>query len=205
MDLFTLIGGAVTISTLHALLPSHWLVFVLVGSAEGWPQSKIMKIALLAGSGHVAMTTMLGLAAATVARGIISYLGYFEAYVTSGILILLGVVYILLGITHGNSHTHSSEGGPSDKATATSLFLMLTLAPCEAVIPVFFAASGFGWDVLLMLSLFMALGTISSMLALIHLTSAGYRKMRFKWLEENERALIGIILSVLGVFTILLG
>ena len=143
MNLVTLVVGAVTISTLHALLPSHWLAFVFVGSAQGWPGSKIMKIALLAGSGHVAMTTLLGLATATVARGIVSYLGYLEAYVTSGILILLGLVYVFLGITHESSHNHFFKGGPSDKATATSLFLMLTLSPCEAIIPVFFAASGF--------------------------------------------------------------
>lgn len=199
MNLVTLVVGAVTISTLHALLPSHWLAFVLVGSAQGWPGSKIMKIALLAGSGHVAMATMLGLATATVAREIVSYLGYLEAYVTSGILIILGLVYVFLGIAHKKGHNHSFKGGPSDKATVTSL------SPCEAMIPVFFAASGFGWSILLMLSLFVALGTISSMLALTHLTFAGYKRIRFTWLERNERATIGIILLALGVFTILLG
>lgn len=151
------------------------------------------------------MTTILGLTVATITGRIIYYLGYVGTYITSGILILLGLAYVFLGIIYKNSHNPSFKGGPSNKATATSLFLMLTLSPCEAVIPVFFAASNFGWSMLLVLALFVALGTISSMLAIIYLTLAGYRRLHFTWLEENEKAAIGIILLLLGIFAILFG
>lgn len=67
MSWISLITGAVIISILHALLPSHWLAFVLIGKAQGWHGNKIMKIVLLAGSGHVATITILGLAAGTIA------------------------------------------------------------------------------------------------------------------------------------------
>jgi nickel/cobalt exporter len=194
MNLLSLMAGAVTISTLHALLPSHWLPFVLIGSAQGWRRGKIMKIALLAGGAHVTMTSTLGLAAATISGGIVSYLGYFETYVSSGILILLGLAYVFHGVAHKNSHSHSFKGESSDRATTASLFLMLTISPCEAVIPLFFAAGSFGWSILFALSLFVALGTIGSMLALVCLTLAGYKKLRFAWLERNEKTAIGTIL-----------
>ncbi|MEM4474395.1 MAG: hypothetical protein QXY75_05415 [Candidatus Bathyarchaeia archaeon] len=66
MNSISLISGATTISILHALLPDHWLAFILVGSSRGWSGNKIMKIAFLAGCGHVAMTSVLGLVVATI-------------------------------------------------------------------------------------------------------------------------------------------
>jgi len=68
MSLSSLVVGALTVSTLHAILPSHWLTVVLVGNAWGWSKNKIMRLVFLAGSGHVLMTTMLGIAAASEAR-----------------------------------------------------------------------------------------------------------------------------------------
>lgn len=200
MSFSSLIIGALTVSMVHAILPSHWLTFVLVGSAQGWSKGKIMRLAFLAGSGHVLMTTMLGLATASIAKEILPYLGYLETYVTSGILIILGLIYIFLGVAHKGDHSHSFKSGPSDKATETSLFLMLTLSPCEAMIPLFFVVSTLGWNILLILSLVVTLGTISGMLSLTYLTLVGYKRIHFPWLERNERTVTGAILFVLGVF-----
>ena len=152
MSFSSLIAGVLTVSMIHAILPSHWLTFVLVGSAQGWSKSRIMRLTFLAGSGHVLMTTMLGLVTASIAERILPYLGYLETYVTSGILIILGLIYIFLGVAHKGDRNHSFKSGPPDKATETSLFLMLTLSPCEAMIPLFFVASTLGWNILLILS-----------------------------------------------------
>ena len=200
MSLSSLVVGALSISILHAILPSHWLTFVLVGSAQRWSKSKILRIVFFAGSGHVLMTSILGLITASIAKGILPYLSHLETYVTSGILIILGLIYIFLGVIHKSNHSHSLKKGSSDKATATSLFLMLTLSPCEAMIPLFFAGSTLGWQTLLTLSVAMAVGTVSGMLSLTYLTVVGYKRIHFPWLEENERIAIGVILFVLGVF-----
>ena len=208
MNPISLISGATTISTLHALLPDHWLAFILVGSSRGWSGNKIMKIAFLAGCSHVAMTSVLGLVVATIDGGIISQIGLVETHISSGILILLGFIYVLLGISHKNSRDDFFKDELSEKATTTSLILMLTLSPCEAIIPIFFVAGSFGFSILLMLSITVALGTLTSMLAIIYiiyLTLAGYKRLRFTWLEKNEKATIGIVLLILGVFNILFG
>jgi len=199
MSLAGLIVSALTISVLHAILPDHWLTFVLVGSAQRWSKRKIIRLVFLAGGGHVLLTTMLGLVIASIAKGLLPFLGYFETYVTSVVLIILGFIYIALGVAHRGDH-HKS--GLSDKATETSLFLMLTLSPCEAMIPVFFAASTLGWDSLLIMSVVATLGTISGMVILTYLGLEGYRRIHFPWLEKNERTAIGVILLVLGVFTL---
>jgi nickel/cobalt exporter len=203
MSFNSVIVGALTVSMFHAILPDHWLTFVLVGSAQRWSRSKIMRLVFLAGSGHVLLTTMLGLATASIAKGILPYLGYLETYVSRGILIILGLIYIFLGFAHKGDHNHSFRSGPPNKATETSLFLMLTLSPCEAMIPLFFAASTLGWNILLMLSLVVTLGTISGMLSLTYLALVGYKRIHFPWLEKNERKIIGTILLALGVFAAL--
>lgn len=203
MNPISLISGATTISILHALLPDHWLAFILVGSSRGWSGNKIMKIAFLAGCSHVAMTSVLGLVVATIDGGIISQMGLVETHISSGIL--LGFIYVLLGISHKNSRDDFFKDELSEKATTTSLILMLTLSPCEAIIPIFFVAGSFGFSILLMLSITVALGTLTSMLAIIYLTLAGYKRLRFTWLEKNEKATIGIVLLILGVFNILFG
>jgi nickel/cobalt exporter len=44
----------------HAAIPSHWLPFVFVGRTRGWSRKKTLGIVLLAGSGHLATNTLLG-------------------------------------------------------------------------------------------------------------------------------------------------
>jgi len=88
-----------------------------------------MRLVFLAGSGDVLLTTMLGLATASIAKGILPYLGYLETYVTGGILIILGLIYIFLGFAHKGDHNHSFRSWFPNKSTETSLFLMLTLSP----------------------------------------------------------------------------
>lgn len=201
MSFNSLIVGALTISIFHAVLPSHWLTFVLVGSAQRWSKRKIMRLMFLAGSGHVLMTTILGLVAASIAKGILPYIEYFDTFVTSGILIGLGLVYIFLGIknkTNNHDLTHES----SNKATGTSLFLMLTLSPCVSMIPVFFVAGTMTWSTLLMLPLVMTLSTIGIMLSLTFLALTGYKRIHFPWLERNEKTVVGTILFALGIFAL---
>jgi putative Mn2+ efflux pump MntP len=155
----------------------------------------------LAGGGHVLMTTILGLVAASIAKGVLPYLEYFDTFVTSGILIVLGLVYIFLGIkkkTNNHDITHKS----SNKTTEASLFLMLTLSPCEAMIPVFFVAGTMAWSTLLLLSLVVTLSTIGIMISLTFLALTGYKRIHFPWLERNEKIVIGTILFALGIFAL---
>ena len=203
MSLSSLMVGALTISMIHAILPDHWLTFVLVGSAQRWSRSKIMRLVFLAGSGHVLMTTLLGIATASIAKGILPFLGHLEKYVPSGILMTLGLIYILLGAAHKGDYDHPLKSGLSNKATEASLFLMLTLSPCEAMIPLFFMASTLGWNSLLILSVVAMLGTISGMLVLTYLSLIGYKRIHFPWMEKNERTVLGVILLALGVFVLL--
>lgn len=203
MEIYGLLMGAMTISIFHAILPNHWLPFVLVGNAQNWENKKIIRIAFLAGGGHVFMTVILGIIVAFIGKMIISSFDILLLPVTSGILIIFGSIYTSLGfrMKHKNAKNHHHLK-MSDKTTSLSLFLMLTFSPCEAMVPVFFAASPYGWVILLFLALIVAFTTIGGMLLLIYVILIGYKKIHFRWFEENERIVIGVVLIVLGLFAL---
>lgn len=146
------------------------------------------------------MTTALGLVAATIARFIEPSVRFF-APLTSGILVVIGLIYMLQGEHRERGHGHDHKPMILDKATTVSLFLMLTFSPCEAMIPIFFIAGPLGRNALTLLSLLVTTSTIGGMIVLIYLTALGYERIHFKWLDRNEKRVIGILLLILGAFS----
>src|SRR5882757_4468223 len=59
--LTTVAATGFTVAFFHAAIPTHWLPFVLVSRARGWSRAKTLLVSALAGLGHVALTTLLGL------------------------------------------------------------------------------------------------------------------------------------------------
>ncbi len=99
MSFNSVIVGALTVSMLHAILPDYRLTFVLVGSAQRWNRSKIMRL--------VFFTWKWACSADYDA---------WPCYAR----------YIFLGFAHKEDHNHSFRSRSSNKATETSLFLMLS-------------------------------------------------------------------------------
>src|SRR5689334_9545383 len=62
--LTTVAATGFTVAFVHAAIPTHWLPFVLVARARTWSRAKTLMVTLLAGLGHVALTSLLGLAIA---------------------------------------------------------------------------------------------------------------------------------------------
>jgi hypothetical protein len=198
MEIYGLLIGAIAISVLHAALPNHWLPFVLVGRAQKWEDKKILRISFFAGTGHVIMTGVFGLIAALVGGLILSSLDLFLLPVTSGILIVIGSIYVVLGYRTKKKGAEGHHHDVPDNATSLSLVLMLTLSPCEAMIPIFFAASPYGLESLLLLVVVVSLATIGAILLLVYLTMKGYERIHSHWLEKNDRIVVGAALILLG-------
>jgi hypothetical protein len=199
IEILGLLAVGLSVSILHAALPSHWLPFVLVGSAQKWEQRKILRIALIAGSGHVITTSILGIAAALMTGFVLTSLNLVLLPVTSGILIIIGSIYIVLGYrakrAAGKGHHHHVP----DNATATSLILMLTLTPCEALIPIFLSANSFNLESLLLFAVIISFATVGAILLLVFLTLKGYERIHSHWLERNDRIVVGSALIILGI------
>jgi len=221
-----------TVAFLHAAIPTHWLPFVLVARARGWNRPKTLAVAAFAGLGHVALTSLLGLGVAWLGFQLGHEIGQLFTYVAAGLLVAIGLYYGWRqwrggGICHhpvAGSHHHASEhcgeerGGShweeelkdsrlvaGDWPAVSGLFLMLTLSPCEAFLPVYLSAVQFGWRGFFLLSLILAVATLAGMMIFTTLTLVGFSRLRLQRFERWEAGLLGALFCLLGVLMLVLG
>jgi hypothetical protein len=127
-----LLGSALTVGLVHTVIgPDHYLPFIVLGRAEGWPLRKTMAWTLLCGVGHIGSSIVIGLLgvalgwALTSMQQFESMRGAFAAYALIG----FGLVYFAWGLWRGrrghshahvhadgslHSHPHPHEGPPAE-------------------------------------------------------------------------------------------
>lgn len=228
LSITALLLGALSIAALHALIPSHWLAFALVGRAQRWPIRRTLIITALAGTGHSLLTVVLGMVLALVGKRLLSAIPpSVEHLATSLLLIALGVYFLISSWRQGEGchhhahghHTHSDhlEGGESseqeqnagsgilpDRLRSRStvmgaLVLGMTLSPCLDLLAVYVAAASSSWLVLGAISLIMTVTTVVLMVLLVWLTLLGLQHLRLEWLERHEGKVVGVALVLLGL------
>ncbi len=205
-----LITSASATAFLHAVIPDHWLPFVLVGKAQGWSKRKTLSYSALSAILHVAVSIVLGIVGYIIGIASASSIGENMESVIGLVLLLFGILYSAWGLkSHGgalhlgHSHgPHSHEDGLKGKKrniTGWGLALVMGLNPCVVALPVISATVAKGFVVMLLASAAFALTTI---LLLVGLTSLGLLtsyKLKLKFLEKYGEVLSGIILSLTGV------
>lgn len=82
-----------TVAFLHAVIPTHWVPFVLVGKARGWSRQRTLFITLAAGAGHVLMTTLVGLLIAWAGFELEESLEHLFPRLIAGLLVLVGTYF----------------------------------------------------------------------------------------------------------------
>ena len=87
----------------------------------------------------------------------------------------------------------------SDRVAILSLVGMLTLSPCEAFLPVYFSGIKYGWTGFGVLSLTLAVATVTGMVVFTYLTMSGLERLKLTFLEKYESYLLGVLLCFLGV------
>ena len=217
--------GAFSIAAVHALIPSHWLAFAVVGRARGWSRSWTVTVALMAGAGHVALTVALGLLVAARGQSVQNAIPHEVENVASGALLVgLGIYFLVSGIRggghshapsdceaqghdhahgHGHSASHFLERVGENPTVIGVLSLGMTLSPCLDLLSLYVAAAGFSWSAILGISVIMAVTTLTLMVALVWLTAAGLQYFRFPWLDRFEGPVIGVLLILLGAIRLI--
>jgi len=108
LDVYTgFIVAGLSVSFLHAILPNHWLPFVLAGRAQKWSIGKTLSVVTLAGGGHVLITTLLGVLIVWMGVALTDYVEAWAEPLAAGVLVLLGLFYIVQHFRGvGHSHLH---------------------------------------------------------------------------------------------------
>lgn len=116
----------------------------------------------------------------------------------------------------GDEHEHGSHWehelkdsrlasiSAGDWTAISGLFLMLTLSPCVAFLPVYLSAVQFGWTGFIILSLILAVATLAGMTVFTWLTLIGFEKLKLRYFEKWESGLLGAIFVVLGLMFLLM-
>jgi ABC-type nickel/cobalt efflux system permease component RcnA len=229
--LTTVAATGFTVAFFHAAIPTHWLPFVLVARAQKWGRVKTLAVTALAGLGHVALTSLLGLAIAWFGFQLEEKVEWFSL-LAGGLLFGFAAFYLWRqwtgrGIMHHHppgSHHHADEhcgeeredshwqeemkGSPlvadqaSEWAAISGLFVMLTLSPCEVFLPVYLSGVQFGWRGFVVLSLILAVATLAGMTLFTWLALIGFERFRLKKFERYEAGLLGGLFALLGVLII---
>lgn len=232
--LATVAATGFAVAFLHAVIPTHWLPFVLVGRARRWSHGRTLAVALAAGMGHVLLTTLLGLGIAWFGFQLDETLGHLFPWIAGGLLLAFAGYYGIKqvrgeGICHhnppgsrhapseacGHEHgrTHWDEEmagsrlvapGTGDWTAIGGLFVMLTFSPCEGFLPVYWSGVQFGWRGFIVLSVILAVATLAGMALFTWLTLIGFDRLKIKRIERHESGLLALLFVILGLIVILL-
>jgi nickel/cobalt exporter len=106
-----------SVAFVHAMMPTHWLPFVLAGRGQGWSHARTMAITAVAGGGHVLFTIALGVLVAWLGITIDRWTGSVFPWIAAAILLLFGTYYWFRG---GHAHHHftpAAHRGEHDHGT----------------------------------------------------------------------------------------
>lgn len=195
------------VSVLHAALPTHWLPFVLAGRAQKWSYKRTISVLMIAALGHILTTTAIGAAIIWFSLKLNENFEHLLVIVASLTTFLFGLYYIIQYFT-GHKHTHCDHDHPhihdyasnaKDGWAVLSLLSLLTFSPCESFLPIYLSAWETGWSGFFILSAVLALGTLLSMMFFTSLAYMGMKQLRFRFLEDHEKIIVGVILILLSV------
>lgn len=226
-ELSALIGGAFALSVLHALIPNHWLPFVILGRNEKWRASTTLLATFLGGSAHLASTVIIGVILGLVGLASFKAFEHLYTFVAASILVILGILLIVRHIRgkDGHFHTHFSEvgehshGKSSGRRNADSthihangkraivsisaLVVMMFFSPCLELEAYYLVAARLGWVGIALVSVVYFVITVGLMVVFVGLAYRGLESLKWKTLERNEGFIGGTLLILLGILWML--
>lgn len=206
-----LVVGAVSVAFFHSLAPDHWLPFVALAKSSRWSMGKLALVTVLAGTGHVLSSLLLGLiglwAGLAVHRlqGVEAWRGSLGVW----LLIGFGVAYVLWGLKHAQHvHPHISVQDAVKIYAVRRMwmfFAIMVFGPCEPLIPLMFVAAGHGLNTVWVMSGVFSLVTIAMVVGQSCLSYAGVRLIEAPWMERYAHALAGLVIVLTAIFVMVVG
>ncbi len=223
---FALAAAAIGIGSVHALAPDHWMPFATLARAERWSAKRTAALTALCGLGHVTVSVVLGLVAALFGLELIDRLGRRLESLGGFLLIAFGLAYGLWGLhravrarwhdhrtgdvhphwhaaPHGRDHHHSDRR--EGRVTAWTLFVVFSVDPCVAAIPLVFAAAPLGVATTAAVVLAYEAATIGTMVLLALPARSAVALVSGAWADRYGDALAGGVIAAVGLAVVALG
>src|SRR4051794_15581525 len=84
-----------SVAFLHAMIPTHWLPFVLTARVQKWNPAKTLVITAFAGLGHVAITALLGFLIAWCGIKLNEKIQDLFPWIAGGAMLLFGLFFVI--------------------------------------------------------------------------------------------------------------
>lgn len=206
MNSFVILTTAISgfgVAFLHALIPVHWLPFVLAGRVQGWSLARTLLVAMAAGAAHVVATAVIGAAAAVLGLTLEHLVEGVLPRVVAAVLVVFALYAFWRQRTPRHAHTTPAATVRRDGAVVAGLVLMLLVSPCEAFVPMYVAGVPFGWPGFVLLTVVFAVATLAAMTLFVTLAWRGLATPRLALIEHYEPALFGVVLLMLAALILL--
>ena len=201
-----LIVGSLTLSLLHALIPSHWLPFVSIGKAERWGLRQTLTVTALAGLAHTLSTTLLGVLVGLAGWQLAGNYRQFSEQAVPLLLTALGLWYLMQHLRHRHGHDHLDVKATVQNRSFGMLLLSLVtamfLSPCLEIEAYFLSAGAKGWAAVMLVALIYNIVTLSGMLGMVLVARRGFQRMDTHWFEYRENLITGLTLLGLAMLNL---
>jgi cadmium resistance protein CadD (predicted permease) len=199
-----ILTGSLIISAIHAFVPNHWIPLVAVSKTEKWSRNETLWVTAITGSAHTLSTILVGVAVGLLGYRLSSTHEYVTRLVAPSILVILGLVYLIIGLKSSHHHRDpiavSSTSKKSKFIIITSLAVGMFFSPCIEIEVYYFTAGTLGWLGIAIVSIVYLIVTVLGMVLLVDFGRKGAEKLQWHFLEEHEKKIMGVVLIGLGVF-----
>lgn len=210
---------------IHALIPDHWLPFVLMARTEKWSERRTVLLVALAGLIHVVVTFVVAAVAillgSSPARQLADRAGTSLEFLAGLLLVLFGLGYGI-GAHYREARAHSHGGsaahGPPDHIHAHghllerwfrgaispgALVAIIGVSPCVLLQPILFGAAAQGPLAVAAAAAGFAVCTLGTMVGVTMVASHGMRRLDLPFFTRYGDLMSGLLIAGIGVYVIL--
>jgi putative Mn2+ efflux pump MntP len=201
-----LIIGTLTISILHALIPSHWIPILAFEKKFNWTHRQTLRITIISALAHALSTVLLGIAIGLLSFKVSKGYENISTIISSVILIVLGSVFIFRHHKHNHFHLHN-EGELQQLSSAKIITVLITgmfLSPCLEIEGYFILAGEAGLKYIFLVSLLYILISVAGILIWLSFAKQILKKINAHKIEHNAGLISGIVLILTGILNFFL-
>lgn len=196
-----LIISSTILSTLHALLPNHWLPVLAIAKRQHWAFRDTVAVTFFVALAHSLSTIIIGLVLAFAGNRLEASDIYFLEIIAPAILILLGIYFIWQHYRHHHFHLHRDIDSSEKSRWKIILLLLLAMffSPCLEISAFFLVAGGISWQAVTIIALVYLIVSVIGMVTFVSFTSRAMEKTNWHPLEHNAGIISGIVMILAGI------
>ncbi len=203
-----LLFAAALVGTLHMSAPDHWATLVILGRNQRWAGTKLLRMAIFTGLGHILLTFALALAIVTLGL-IFSKLISFYFAIAVGIAMVGGGLYIGSKALFLKSKRLTRKSPTEDLGRTLkegfSYFAVLgaALSPDLSIMPIFLYAVTIGTAVVLDTAVIFAVTSLLTIVLLTFIGSMGLAMTLERIPSKYSKALTGFVIAAVGFYILI--